>query len=146
MEAHRATIYKVNKSVAGGGLVVLAILFFGLTLPVIIAGTPVPQEQLLGVVGFWVLGILVTVVPLGFRIEIDDSSVKAYFLNFQIRHLRSANIRSLEYGNLTGWWILPFGKGLKGWERTNRGSKYFSIGENTYGKEAIEHARRVLVK
>jgi hypothetical protein len=42
------------------------------------------------------------------------------------------------------WGGLGYGKGLKGWEKTRRGRRYFSIAEAPYGKQAIEHAKHVL--
>jgi hypothetical protein len=39
---------------------------------------------------------------------------------------------------------LGYGKGLKGWEKTKFGRKYFSLGEQFYGAEAIADARRAL--
>jgi hypothetical protein len=145
METNDVTVYKVNKSTMWGGLFILVIIFFGLTLPLLIGGSPISTEKLVGLIGFSIMGILLIVVPLCFRMEIDKDSVKAYFLNFQIRDLRPSNIQSLEYTNLMGWGVLPFGKGLRGWEKTKTGGrKYFSIGEGAYGKVAIEHAQRIL--
>jgi hypothetical protein len=46
------TLYKPRLSVMGGGLVIFPLLFFGLTLPLIIEGAPVPMEQLLGSVSY----------------------------------------------------------------------------------------------
>jgi hypothetical protein len=146
MGTEEITIYKVNKAMMGGGLVALVIVFLGLTIPIIVQGTPVPAGQLYGLAGFWVIGIVLTIVPLCFRMEIDNDSVRSFFLGFMIRDLHASNIQSIEYTNLKGWGVLSFGKGLKGWEKTGRGSKYFSIGDNAYGKEAIDHARRVLEK
>jgi hypothetical protein len=91
------------------------------------------------------MGVLFVVVPLCFRMEIDKDSVRAYFPNFLIRDLRPSNIQSVEYTNLMGWGVLPFGSGLRGWKKTKTGGrKYFSIGEGAYGKVAIEHAQRIL--
>ncbi|MEK7113598.1 MAG: hypothetical protein AAB873_02095 [Patescibacteria group bacterium] len=138
------TIYKPRKSVMGGGLVMLLVLFFGLTLPAIIEGSPLPKNELFGLLGFWFIGLVVTFLPLAFKIEIGVDYVKTYFFKFQLRDLRPANIQVLEYGNILRGG-LGVGKGIKGWEKTRNGNlKYFSIGETGYGKEAIAHAKRVL--
>ena len=80
-----------------------------------------------------------------FKLEVGTDYIKSYFLGLCIRKLRASDIRTLEYGNLMRWGDAGYGKGLKGWEKTkNGGVKYFSMGENFYGKEAIEHVRRVL--
>jgi hypothetical protein len=133
MGTDNIAIYKVKKAMMGGGLVALVIVFFGLTLPLIVEGTAVPTGQLYGLVGFWIIGIVLTIAPLCFKMEIDNESVRSFFLGLLIRDLHSSNIQSIEYTNLTGWGVLSFGKGLKGWEKTRGGSKYFSIGENAYG-------------
>jgi hypothetical protein len=80
------TIYKAKFSVIGGGLVVLPLLSFGLTLPLIVEGAPVPLGQLLGLATFWLLGIALTVVPLGARLEVGEDYVKTYLFGF-IRRL-----------------------------------------------------------
>jgi hypothetical protein len=60
-------IYKPPLSVMGGGLIVLGIVFFGLTLPLIIEGAPVAATKLLALGGFWLLGIVLT-LPLSLRL------------------------------------------------------------------------------
>ncbi len=138
-------IYKSKKSMTGGGLVVLAIVFFGLTLPLIVAGLPVPSEKIFGLSVFWLLGIALTILPLGFKLEVSDDFVRTSFFGIRLRELHPSNIQVLEYGNLFRFGGLGVGKGLKGWETTaNGGNKYFSIGESAYGKDAIIHAKRVL--
>src|SRR5215471_6286939 len=108
-------IYKPKKSVMGGGLVVLAVIFFGLTLPLIVEGSPVEIEKLLGLVGFWLLGIILTLIPFLFKLEVGRDYVKSYFLGFCIRDVRASNVQALEYGNLMRVGGLGYGKGLKGW-------------------------------
>lgn len=146
------TVYKPRLSVIGGGLVALAILFFGLTLPLIIEGASVPMGQLLGLAGFWLIGIAVTVVPLGFKLEVGDDYIKTYFAVFMIKEISSSDVENIKYENITAWGI-PVGKGIKIWIRDTSRSGFSikpkwafdaSIGESVYGKEAIAHARRVL--
>jgi hypothetical protein len=136
-------VYKPKKSVVGGGLIALAIVFFGLTLPLIVAGVPVEKGKLIGLSGFWILGIIMILIPLTARLEVGGDCVKMYFLGFKTRTLKATNIEVLEYSNLFRGG-LGAGKAIKGWEKTGSGHKYFSIGEGYYGKEAIAHAKKVL--
>jgi hypothetical protein len=48
----------------GAGLVVIVLVFCGLTLPLIIQGTPVSTGRLLGLISFWEIGIVLTIAPL----------------------------------------------------------------------------------
>ena len=138
-------LYSPKKEVMGGGLVVLAIAFLGLTLPLIVEGSPVPLGKLLGLSGFWLLGTVLTLIPFTFKLEIGPDFIKSYFFGFCIRELHAANIIALEYGNIVRFGAVNYGKGLKGLEiAKDGGRKYFSMGENFYGKEAIGEARRAL--
>lgn len=125
------------------GLVLLFIIFFGLTLPLLVDGEPIDQKKLFGLISFWLIGIIVTLAPFGFRLEIGDNYVKTSFLGFCTRNLLSSNVQSVEYGSLLRGG-LGAGKGLKGWEKIDGKSKYFSIEEKFWGKEAIEHAKKSL--
>jgi hypothetical protein len=147
------TIYKPKLSVMGGGLVIFPLLFFGLTLPLIIEGAPVPLEQLLGLATFWLLCIALTVVPLGARLEVGEDYIKSYLFGFTTTpKIHRSDVDQIRYENLTAWGI-SLGKGIKIW-RKDAGRSQFSIkpkwafdasiGESAYGKEAIDHARRVL--
>lgn len=127
----------------GGGLVVLAIVFFGLTLPLIVEGAPVGAGKLLGLIGFWVMGIILTLIPLAFKLEVGETYVRTYFFYFRILNLLPSNIEAMEYDNLFHGG-LGVGKGLNIRINLNGKSKNTSIGENIYGKEAIMHAKRVL--
>ena len=120
------------------GLVLLAFIFFLLTLPVLVAGVPIESGKLLGLGGFWLMGIILSLAPLGFRLEVEDNHVRTYFIGFCTRDLQPSNIQVLEYGNLFRAGGLGVGKGLKGWEKTKRGnSKYFSIGEKFWVKRQL---------
>ena len=137
--------YNPKRGVMGGGLVVLSIAFFGLTLPLMVEGSPVSLGKLLGLSGFWLLGLILTLIPFTFKLEIGQDFIKSYFFGFCIRELHASNIIALEYGNIVRFGALNYGKGLKGLEKTKDGGrKYFSMGENFYGKEAIDEARRAL--
>lgn len=140
-------IYRPRKSTTGAGLVVLVLVFFGLTLPLIIEGAPIETKKLSALICFWLIGILLTIVPLMFKLEVGENYVKSYFLGFCVRNIHSADIEVLEYGNLMRFGGLGMGKGVKAWERTkNGGLKYFSLGEGGYGRNVIEEVRRVLSK
>jgi hypothetical protein len=136
------SVYKPNKYVMGGGLVVLAIVFFGLTLPLIVAGTPVETGQLVGLGGFWLFGIILTVAPLGFRLEIEEHIVRSYFLNVCLKELRQEDVVSVNYGNLFP--VNLGGKGLIIYARVKGKNVRLTMGENLYSKQAIEHAKRAL--
>ena len=147
------TIYKPKLSVAGGGIVAIPILFFGLTLPLIVKGTPVPMNQFLGLASLWLIGIPVTVIPLAFKLEVGDDYIKTYLFGFTITpKLHRSDVEQIRYENLTAWGF-PLGKGIKIWKKDASRSRFSikpkwafdaSIGESAYGKEAIAHARRVL--
>ena len=125
-----------------GGIVVLAIVLI-LTLFDWFGNAPLDSTQIIGLGTFWLIGILITIVPFGFRLEIGGDYIKTYFLGFTIRDLQASNVQVMEYGNLLRGG-LGAGKGLKIWEKTKKGKRYFSIGENAYGKEGIAHAKRAL--
>jgi hypothetical protein len=76
--------YKPKKSAMGGGLFVLAIVFFGLTLPVCLEGEALSQTKLLGLIGFWFFGIMLTVIPLMFRLEIGADFVRGYTNGYNV--------------------------------------------------------------
>jgi hypothetical protein len=138
-------IYKPQKSFILGNSVVLIFPLI-LTIMSFSSGGKIPSHEIKGLVGFWVLTLLLTFVPLVLKIGVGDDYVKHYFLGFLTRNLKKSDVEVLEYGNLLRAGGLGFGKGLKAWERRKNGLKYYSVGENAFGKEAIEHIRRVLSK
>ncbi len=140
---NNVTIYKGRKTKIGGGLFILIALSLVFILPRIIEGTPIETNKILGLAGFWLIGIVLALAPRAFKLEVGNTYIKTYFLNFCLRDLHTADVEVLEYGNLFLGGMN--GKGLKGWEKTKRGNlKFFSIGEIGYGKEAITHAYKVL--
>jgi hypothetical protein len=126
----------------GGGLIVLGIVFFGLTLPLIIEGAPVEATKLLALGGFWLVGIVLTLYPLGFELEVGSDYVRASLYGITISDVRSSDVRAVVYGNL--FFGSLGGKGLTYRTVINGRSKTYTVGEIIYGKEAIEHARRIL--
>jgi len=143
MSTNTITVYRTRKSVLWVGFIILALILL-LALSTLTQGTPIRTGQWVGLGGFVLMGIALTVLPLGFRLEIGEDYVKSYFLGFCVRDIHASTIQSVKYGNLFGFGGLGAGKGLRIWERTKSGKRYTSIGESAYGKEAIEHARRVL--
>lgn len=140
------TIYKARKSTMGGGLVVLIIVFFGLSLPLIIEAGSVEIPKLVGLGSFWVLGILLTVVPLGARLEVGEDYIKTYLFGFVTTpKICSSDVEELVHGNLFHGG-LGFGKGVSFRAVIGGKSKVYKIGEIIYGKKAIEHVKRVLKK
>jgi hypothetical protein len=136
------TVYRPPVSVMGGGLIVLAIVFFGLTLPLIIEGVPVEAKRLLGLAGLWLIGIAATIYPLGFQLEIGRDYVHGRLFGITISNVRSSDVQAIKYGNL--YFGSLGGKGLTFSAVVNGRSKTYTVGEIIYGKEAIEHARLVL--
>ncbi len=128
----------------GGGLVVLAIVFFGLTLSLIVEGSPVPATKLFGLSSFWVIGILLTVLPLGAKLEVGQDYIKTYLFNFTTtRKIRSSDVQVISYGDLFRGG-LGFGKGISFRAVIDGKSRAYSVSEAIYGKEAVAHAKRVL--
>jgi hypothetical protein len=128
----------------GGGLIVLGIVFFGFTLPIFLEGQAPSGQKVFALCLFWLAGIALTWLPFAFTLEVGDRYVRTSLLGFQIRKVTASNVELLEYGNLFRAGGLGMGKGLKIWEKTNNGLKYFSIGEGAYGTDAIADARRAL--
>ena len=126
----------------GGGLVMLIIVFFGLTLPLIIESAPVEKTKLLGLAGLWLISIAATVYPLGFRMEVGNDYVKGSLFGLTISNVKSVDVQAVVYENL---FFGNFGgKGLTYHTLINGRIKTYTVGEIIYGKEAIAHARRVL--
>jgi hypothetical protein len=69
------------------GVVILAIIFFGLTLPLVVDGEPADKSRLVGLLGFWIIGLVVTAAPFCFKLEIGSDYVKTYFLGFCLSRL-----------------------------------------------------------
>ncbi|MEX0931734.1 MAG: hypothetical protein WDZ88_03210 [Candidatus Paceibacterota bacterium] len=120
------------------------IIFLGLMLPRMIEGTLEPHHlQAFG--GYIVLIVILGLIPFSSRLEVGPEYVKTYFFWFQTSHIRPSDIIVIEYGKLMRFGGLGFGKGIKAWVKTkNDGKRYFDVGENFYGKEAIAHVRKVL--
>ena len=140
-------VYKPNRFYnLVNGLTLLALFFFGLTLPVLIeltGGVPVETRKLIGLGGFWFIGIILTLAPFGFKMEVGNDYVKTYFLGLSLGKTYASDVQVLFYGNLFQGGI-GFGKGLRYRVQINGRSKSYSIGEKFWGKEAFAHAKRVL--
>jgi hypothetical protein len=139
----KIAVYGIKKSNMFGGLFVLALLFFGVTLPSIISGDSI--SQLIEQQGpLWLLGIVLTLVPLGGRFEVGNDYVKAYFFGIGVDTLRASDIETIKYGRVKRWGVVGMGNDLMGSVKTKHGHRYFSFSEAGYGKEAIMHAKRAL--
>lgn len=145
MDQNILLVYKPRKSLMASGLAMLVLIFFGLTLPLLVDRVPAEKGKIIGLTVFWLIGIGLTLLPFAFKLEVGNDFVRTSFFGFKVRELHSKDIQVLEYGNILRLGGLGAGRGLKGWEGTKRGgSRYFSLGEAAYGKEAISHAKRVL--
>lgn len=138
------TIYKPKKSYLWGVLMLFLIIFLGLTLPPLIAGT-LDDHQLKGLAVFYLFIFLLALFPFLSWVEIGKDYVKTYLFGLRTSHIFASDVLVLEYGSLMRLGGLGYGKGVKLWAKTKSGGKrYFSLGENIYGKDAIEHVRRAL--
>jgi hypothetical protein len=94
-------------------------------------------------VGFWLLGLVLAAAPFGFKLEVGDDHVASYFLGFFLGTTQAADVEIINYENLfVGG--LGFGKGLRYRARVGAKSKWYSLGEKFWGREAFSHARRIL--
>ena len=135
----KTTVYKANRFY---NLIILVFPFL-LTLPLFIANNSPTKNKLIGLAGFWLIGIILAFAPFFMKLEVTEGAVRSFFLGFCTKELKASDIKSLTYSNLfVGG--LGFGKGLIIRAAYKGVVKRFSIGERLYGKEAIEHIRRVL--
>jgi len=141
---NEVTMYRADKSNMLAGVLVLILLFFGLTLPPVISGEQMSQGKLLGLAIFWFLGLFLTLAPLASKLEVGKDYIKTYFLGICTYALRRSDIETIKYGRIARWGVVGMGNGLKGWAKTKWGHSCFSLSEAAYGKEAILHAKRVL--
>jgi hypothetical protein len=133
------TIYKANKFYASLILIVPLILL----VPLFEGGTQIEDGKLIGYCILSFLAIILALTPFAARLEIDQDSVKSYFLNFRVSDLCASDVQVVEYGNLFRGGGIGGGKGLN--IRVKKGlSKTYSVGEKLYGTEAIIHAYKVL--
>ena len=92
---------------------VLVIVLFGLTLPLIVAGLPVPPQKSIALSVFWLMGIALTLLPLGGKLEIGEDYIKTYFFGFTTTpKIRSSDTQVIAYGSLY-YGGLGFGKGIR---------------------------------
>jgi hypothetical protein len=138
------TIYKVKKSKMWDGVFLLVLVFVCITLPTIITGEQLSQRQIVGELGFWAIGIILTIIPLVSRLEVGKDYVKWSVFGIRTGYLRASDIEEIHYTKIIRWAVVGMGNGLAGWAKASYGHKYFSFSESGYGKEAIMHAKRVL--
>lgn len=141
---NKVTVYKAKKSFLWGVLFLFLLVFLGLTLPRLIEGT-FESHHIKGLLGFYAIISILALVPFVSKLKVWEDHVETYFLGFRTSNIHSSDILVIEYGNLMRFGGLGYGKGIKVWAKTKSGRKrYFDVGENMYGKEAIAHAKRVL--
>lgn len=108
----------------------------------ILEGGSAEKNEWIGLIGFWVLSCIIAFAPLGSRLEVGKDYIKNYFFGFCTSTIKQEDVMVINYGNLFRGG-LGYGKGLN--IRVKNGfGKNHSIGEKLYGKEAIEHVRRIL--
>lgn len=136
-------IYKAKISFILGNSFVLIFPLL-LTLVILAEGAAAQQNEWVGVGIFWILGLLVTFVPLGSKLEVGEDYIKTYLFGFTTtKKISSSDVQALTYGNIFKG-NLGFGKGINFTVLRNNKSKAHSLSERIYGKEAIDHAKHVL--
>lgn len=114
-----------------------------LTIITISEGSAVNPNEWFGVFGFWAIGIILILVPMGSRLEVGKDYVKSSLFGFKVLSISSEDVVSIKYGNLFRGG-LGYGKGLNVTFLKDGQSKSTSFGEKFWGKEAIQHTQRVL--
>ena len=114
-----------------------------LTIVTLTEGSAATSNEWIGLCGFWVIVVIITFIPLAFKLEVNDDFVKSYLFGFLMITLTSSNVKSVTYRNLFKGG-LGFGKALIMYADVNGRRKRFSMGERLYGKEAINHVKNVL--
>jgi hypothetical protein len=89
------------------------------------------------------LSVLLAIIPFVAKLEVGKDYLRPYLLGFPLLTLSSKDVVDIEYGSLFRGG-LGQGKGLNIRFLKNGKSKTTSIGEKFWGKEAIQHAKRVL--
>jgi hypothetical protein len=75
--------------------------------------------------------------------EVGKDYIGIYFFGFSLGATQASDVEIVDYGNLfVGG--LGFGKGLRYRARVGARSKWYSLGEKFWGREAFSHARRIL--
>ena len=137
------TIYKAKLSFLLGNLIVLIFPLL-LTLVVYLEGEAAQQNEWIGIGIFWIIGALITFIPLGSRLEVGEDYIKTYLFGLTTtQKTQSSDVQALTYGNVF-WGGLGFGKGINFRILRNGKSRAHSLSEKVYGPEAITHAKRVL--
>lgn len=132
-------IYSANRYYGLAGVLIPLIV----SVPLLVSGLPDQTSRLVGYGAFWILGIILALIPLAFKLEVGKDYIKSYFLGVCFTEVHSSEVQSIQYGNLLRGG-LGIGKGLNYRISRNGRNKMYSIGENFYGKEAISHVKRVL--
>jgi len=132
------TIYKANKFYGLPALIIPLLLIAPL-----LSSEVSLENRLIGFGVFLLITLAIILVPLVSRLEIGRDFVRSRILGFSTLELHPSDIQAIEYGNLFRGG-LGVGKGLNIRAIVNGKIKNTSIGEKLYGKEAVEHARRVL--
>ena len=134
-----------NRKYRGSLFYGMPILIFPtlLTLLAFNSDIPIDTGKLIGIIGFWLIGLLLTLIPVIGYIKVNKNYVENYFLSFRIWKITPSDVQRLEYGNLFRGG-LGYGKGLTLTVRVNGKKKKFNIGEKIYGKDAVEDIRKVL--
>lgn len=134
-------IYRVKTSFVAGNSI---ILIFPILLSVVtyFEGESVAEDAWLGVIIFWVLGLLITFSPLLARLEVGDNYIQSTFI-FKQRKITPEIVKNVSFGKFMRGG-LGYGNAINFNVSNNRKYIPHSISEKMYGKEAIEHVMQVL--
>ena len=96
MNTQHVTIYRANRFYS------LPILIFPLLLSVVtfVSDVPPKPNEIHGLVGFWIIGLVLTIVPFGGRLAVSDSYVRAFFFGIPIKTIEASRVQVVVYGDL----------------------------------------------
>ena len=91
----------------------MPILIFPVLLTVIafLEGLPFEKGELIGLLGFWIISIVLIAVPFGAKLEIGEDFVRSQLFGIKLMNLHTADIQNLQYGKLFRGG-LGYGKGI----------------------------------
>lgn len=123
-------IYKARLT----GILTLLLVPLPLVILPFIAEESLQKHQWIVIGGFFVLMLLLVLAATAWKLEIEDGTVKSYFLGFLVVELSASNVRHLSYGNLLKGG-LGMGKGLIIHADVNGKSKRLTLGEKCTAKK-----------
>jgi hypothetical protein len=142
-------IYRPKRAATKGGLILLIIIVV-YTLAILferwaynISGA-ISGGATIALTLLYVIGVILTVLPLCFKLEVGSDYIKLSFLGMSYGYTRSSDVKNIVYKDLTMFGGLRIGKGIY-FERFISGKREVrSVGEVYFGKEGVADAKRAL--